>query len=71
MEYIAVIIKGETRYVAHAPDSPGCIAACETREEVLARIKDAIEFHIEGLVEAGEPVQSPSSVSEIIQVNAA
>jgi len=37
----------------------------------LELIKDAIEFHIEGLIEAGEPVPPPSSVSEFIEVNAA
>ena len=52
-------------------DLPGCIAAGETREEVLELIKGAIEFHIEGLIEAGDPVPSPSSASEIIEVNAA
>ena len=53
------------------PDLPGCIAAGETQEEVLELIKGAIEFHIEGLVDAGEPVPPPSSVSELIEVSAA
>ena len=53
------------------PDLPGCIAAGETREEVLRLIKEAIEFHIEGLREAGEPVPVPSSVSEFVEVGAA
>ena len=71
MKYMGVIEKGESGYGAHVPDLPGCIAAGETREEVLELIKDAIEFHIEGLVEAGEPVPPPSSVGELIEVNAA
>jgi predicted RNase H-like HicB family nuclease len=52
------------------PDLPGCIAAGETREEVLELIKGAIEFHIESLIEAGEPVPPPSSASEIIEITA-
>ena len=71
MKYMVVIEKGESGYGAHVPDLPGCIASGETREEVLELIKDAIEFHIEGLVEAGEPVPPPSSVGELIEVNAA
>jgi predicted RNase H-like HicB family nuclease len=71
MKYMVIIEKGETGYGAHVPDLPGCIAAAETREEVMKLIKDAIVFHIEGLIEAGEPVPPPSSVSEFIEVNAA
>ena len=59
MKYMVVIEKGETGYGAHVPDLPGCIAAAETREEVLELIKGVIEFHIEGLIEAGEPVPPP------------
>jgi len=71
MKYMVVIEKGETGYGAHVPDLPGCIAAGETQEEVLELIRGAIEFHIEGLIDAGEPVLSPTSVSEFIEVSAA
>ena len=71
MKYMVVIEKGETGYGAHVPDLPGCIAAGETRDEVLQLIKEAIEFHIEGLREAGEPVPPPSSTGELIEVDAA
>lgn len=71
MKYMVVIEKGEMGYGAHVPDLPGCIAAGETRDEVLQLIKEAIEFHIEGLREAGEPVPPPSSTGELIEVDAA
>ena len=71
MKYMVVIEKGESGYGAHVPDLPGCIAVGETREEVVSLIKEAIEFHIEGLRDAGEPIPHPSSVSEFIEVNAA
>jgi predicted RNase H-like HicB family nuclease len=71
MKYMVVIEEAESGFGAHVPDLPGCIAAGETREEVLKLIKEAMEFHIEGLVEAGEPVPPPTSESEIIEVNAA
>ncbi len=71
MQYMVVIEKGKSSYGAHVPDLPGCVATAETREEVLRLIKEAIEFHIEGLREAGESVPPPSSASEIISVDAA
>ncbi len=71
MKYMVIVEKGDAGYGAHVPDLPGCIAAGETREEVLRLIKEAVEFHIEGLREAGEPVPAASSVGEFIEVNAA
>ncbi|MBI5562839.1 MAG: type II toxin-antitoxin system HicB family antitoxin [Deltaproteobacteria bacterium] len=71
MKYMVVVEKSDTGYGAHVPDLPGCIAAAGTRAEVLRLIKEAIEFHIEGLREAGERVPPPSSVSEIVEVNSA
>jgi predicted RNase H-like HicB family nuclease len=71
MKYMVVIEKGEASYGAHVPDLPGCIAVGQSREQVLGLIREAMEFHIEGLKEAGEPVPVPSSVSEYVDVNAA
>ena len=70
MRYMAVIEKGRTGYGAHVPDLPGCIAAADTEEEVKELIKEAIEFHIEGLRDAGEPVPEPSSRSVYVEVEA-
>jgi predicted RNase H-like HicB family nuclease len=56
---------------AHVSDLPGCIAVGQSREEVLGLIREAIELHIEGLKEAGEPVPTPTSVSEYVSVDAA
>lgn len=71
MKYMVVIEKGVASYGAHVPDLPGCIAVGQSREEVLGLIREAIELHIEGLKEAGEPVPMPSSVSEYVSVDAA
>lgn len=71
MKYMVVIERSKTGYGAYVPDLPGCVAAADTREETLRLIKEAIEFHIEGLREAGEPIPEPTSVGEIIEVNAA
>jgi len=49
MRYAVVVEQGTSSYGAFVPDLPGCVAAGETREETLELIKEAIEFHIEGL----------------------
>jgi predicted RNase H-like HicB family nuclease len=71
MRYLVIVEKGPTSYGAHVPDLPGCIAAGETKEEVLSLIREAIEFHIEGLKQDGQPIPPPSSTSEVVEVQAA
>ncbi len=71
MEYLVVVEKGPSSYGAYVPDLPGCVAAADSKDEVLALIKEAIEFHLEGLKEGGEPIPSPASTSEVIEVEAA
>jgi predicted RNase H-like HicB family nuclease len=71
MQYMVVIEKGANSFGAYVPDLPGCIAAAESRDEVLELIREAIEFHIEGLREKGQPVPAPSSFSAIVDVKAA
>ena len=71
MKYTVIVEKAENGYGAYAPDLPGCIATAFSREEVLKQIKEAIEFHIEGLRENGLPIPPPSSVSELVEVTAA
>ena len=49
MRYAIVIEKAETNYSAYVPDLPGCIATGANIQEVEAGIRDAIEFHIDGV----------------------
>ena len=71
MKYAVVVEAGETSFGAHVPDLPGCVAVAETREEVLKLIQEAIEFHIEGLRDDGQPIPLPSSSIEFVEVPAA
>jgi len=71
MKYAVIIEEGETSFGAHVPDLPCCIAVGETREEVLELIQQAIEFHIEGLREDGQPIPDPCSSIEYVDVRAA
>jgi predicted RNase H-like HicB family nuclease len=70
MRYLVVVEQGPSSFGAYVPDLPGCVAAGETRDEVLALIREAIEFHIEGLKQDGQPVPSPSSTSGVVDVAA-
>ena len=71
MKYLIVIEKGQRGYGAYVPDLPGCIAAGETEDEVKRLIREAIAFHIEGLIEDGEKVPQPSSESFFVDVQTA
>lgn len=53
MSYAVIIEKGVTSYGAYVPELPGCVAVAETKEEVEALIKEAIQFHLEMLQEEG------------------
>ena len=66
MRYAVIIEEGENSFGAYVPDLPGCVAVGETREEVLRLIEEAIEFHIEGLREDGQPIPTPSSSIEYV-----
>lgn len=71
MKYLVVVERGKASWGAHVPDLPGCVAAGESRAEVLRLIREAIAFHLEGLQEAGEAIPQPSSEGEVIDVDAA
>ena len=70
MRYAVIIEHGETSYGAYVPDLPGCVAVAETKDEVMSLIKEAIEFHLEGIGQEGQSVPVPSSVTEYIEVAA-
>ena len=71
MNYLVVVEEGASSFGAYVPDLPGCIAAGETREEVLILIREAIAFHLEGMKEDGLSIPRPASSSEVVEVQAA
>jgi predicted RNase H-like HicB family nuclease len=68
---MVVIERGENSWGAHVPDLPGCVAVGDTREEVLQLIREAIDFHIDGLKQDGVPLPRPSSESAFVEVTSA
>lgn len=70
MEFLVVIERGAASFGAYVPDLPGCVAVGESRQEVESLIREAIELHIEGMREEGQPVPEPSSTSQFISIDA-
>jgi predicted RNase H-like HicB family nuclease len=70
MEYLVVIERGPSSFGAYVPDLPGCVAVGETLQEVEVLIREAIEFHIEGLREEGQPLPESSSTSQLVSIDA-
>jgi predicted RNase H-like HicB family nuclease len=66
--YAVVIEQGPTSYGAYVPDLPGCVAVAESEDEVTELIREAIEFHLEGLRDAGEPIPEPTSRMAYVEV---
>lgn len=60
MRYPMVIEKGDSNYGAYSPDVPGCGTVADTVDEVKQNLKEALEFHFEGLLEAGLPIPEPT-----------
>jgi predicted RNase H-like HicB family nuclease len=70
VKYAIVIEKAEKNYSAYVPDLPGCISTSKTIEGIRQSMREAIEFHIEGLRLNGDPVPEPTSVCEYVEVGA-
>jgi predicted RNase H-like HicB family nuclease len=68
MRYAIVLERGPVSYGAYVPDLPGCVAAGKTRDEALRLIREAIEFHIEGLAAEGLPIPKASSTAEYVEI---
>ena len=68
--YIVFFEPTATGYSAHVPDLPGCVAAGQTLEETRELIREAIEFHIEGLRANGDAVPEPTAHVEQIEIPA-
>lgn len=67
--YLIVIEETETGYSAYSPDLGGCVATGTTREEVEKTMKEAIEFHLDGLKAENLPVPKPHSFSTYLEVS--
>lgn len=69
-QYTVIYEHGEDNWSAYVPDLPGCIATAATRAEIEVQIREAVEFHIEGLRLHGDPVPEPTVEASQVTVTA-
>jgi predicted RNase H-like HicB family nuclease len=67
-KYLIVIEKTETGFSAYSPDLLGCVSTGQTRAEVERNMREAIEFHIDGMQEEGYPIPKPTAESAYLEV---
>lgn len=68
MKYVIVIEKSAAGFGAYVPDLPGCVAVGETLAETKKLIREAVEFHVDGLREDGLTVPTPSTVAQYVEI---
>jgi predicted RNase H-like HicB family nuclease len=68
MEYVVILERGKDSFGAYVPDLPGCVAVGKTKVEALKLIREAIEFHLDGMRQDGLPIPEPSSSTELVSV---
>jgi predicted RNase H-like HicB family nuclease len=70
MRYAIVIENAGANFSAYVPDLPGCVATGNSLEETQREIREAIEFHLEGMREDGLPIPLPASSVDYVDVAA-
>lgn len=69
MRYRVVIEQDEDGwFVVTCPALPGCVSQGQSRAEALENMKDAVRLFVGSLRKHGDPVPSPSTDEEIIEV---
>jgi predicted RNase H-like HicB family nuclease len=68
MKYLVIYEKSDTGWGAYAPDLPGLGVAAKTLDEAKELIREAIDFHLEGMREHGDPIPDPQATTEYITV---
>ena len=68
--YLILIEPTYTGFSAYSPDVPGCVATAQSRSEIEQVMRDAIEFHLEGLRASGQPLPTPSTSAFYVEVAA-
>lgn len=70
MKFLVIVEKTDTGYSAYSPDIDGCVATGETKNEVEKNMKEAIEFHLEGLAVENQEIPVPNSYPSYLEVSA-
>ncbi|PYU87620.1 MAG: hypothetical protein DMG08_27635 [Acidobacteria bacterium] len=66
--YLIIIEETSTGYSSYSPDLDGCVSTGQTKDEVERNMREAIEFHLEGLRQEGYAVPEPHTYSTYVEV---
>ncbi len=66
LNLLIVLEKGEANFSAYSPDVPGCVATGDSMEETLVNMKEGLAFHLESLIEDGDPLPHPRGVQSYL-----
>jgi predicted RNase H-like HicB family nuclease len=66
--FLIVIEKANGNYSAYCPDLPGCVATGKTREETESNMHEAVEMHVQGMIEDKIPIPESVTLAEYIAV---
>jgi predicted RNase H-like HicB family nuclease len=69
MNYVVVYEKSSTGWAAYVPDLPGVVTTGSTKQQTQQLIREAIEFHLEGLREDKLPIPQPTASAEVVTVS--
>ena len=69
-KYLIVVEETGTGFSAYSPDLPGCVATGATHDEVEKTMREAVQFHLDGLREEGLDVPAPHSYSTYCELPA-
>ena len=67
--FLIIIEKGNLGYGAYSPDLPGCVAVGDTQEEVEKNMREAITLHLQGMIEDHEPIPTPQTTAEYVEIS--
>ncbi len=65
--YLVIIEKAPNNYGAFSPDVLGCVSSGATVEETLKEFREALQAHLELMLEDGEEIPTPRPVQEHIE----
>ena len=64
LKFAVVFERTPSNYAAYVPDLPGCISAGESWSDIKSMIRESIAFHIEAMLDYGEPLPQPRMSAE-------
>jgi predicted RNase H-like HicB family nuclease len=67
-QYVILLEKGKDNYGVFAPSLPGCVSVGKTRQEAIDNMYEAIQLHLEGMTEDGDPIPDEDLEAVILVV---